>query len=115
MHRTTALLFWERCDPNVRRLRHQSFVTATVRERSQRIDDLVLLRTLLWDRSVPTCNRATPYHFLRLPLSQKWRCSCVKGMLDAMNETNAGPTPLWLNGQIFTLFYRLSVQRWEVH
>ena len=39
----------------------------------------------------------------------------IKGMLDAMNETNAGPTPLWLNGQIFTLFYRLSVQRWEVH
>ena len=39
----------------------------------------------------------------------------IKGMLNAMNETNSTPTPLWLNDEIFTLFYRLSVQRWEVH
>ena len=81
MHRTTALLFWERCVPSVGPLRHQSFVTATVRERSQRTDGLVPLHSLLWDRSVPTYKRATPYHFLRLPLSQKWRCSCVKAMV----------------------------------
>ena len=43
MHRTPALLFWERCVPSVGRLRHQSFVTATVRERSQRTDGLVPL------------------------------------------------------------------------
>ena len=81
MHRTIALLFWKRCVSSVGRLRHQSFVTATVRERSQRTDGLIPLRSLLWDRSVPTYKRATPYHFLRLPLSQKWRCSCVKAML----------------------------------
>ena len=80
MHTTTALLFWERCVPSVGRLRHQSFATATVRERSQRTDGLVPLRSLLWDRSVPTYKRATPYHFLRLPLFQKWRCGCVKAM-----------------------------------
>ena len=44
MHRTTALLFWERCFPSVGRLRHQSIVTATVREHSQRTDGLVPLR-----------------------------------------------------------------------
>ena len=32
MHRTTALLFWERCVPSVGQLLHQSFVTAAVRE-----------------------------------------------------------------------------------
>ena len=65
----------------VGKLRYQSFVTATVRERSQRTDGLVPLRSLFWDRSVPTYKRATPYHFLRRPLSQKWRCSCVQAMV----------------------------------
>ena len=56
-------------------------MTATVRERSQRTDGLVPLRSVLWDHSVPTYKRATPYHFLRLPLSQKWCCSCVKAIV----------------------------------
>ena len=60
MHRMTALLFWERCVPSVGRLRYQIFVTSTVRERSQRTDGLVSLRSLLWDHSVPTYKRATP-------------------------------------------------------
>ena len=45
MHRTTTLLFWERCVPSVGRLRHQSVVTATVHERSQRTDGVVPLRS----------------------------------------------------------------------
>ena len=70
------------------RLRYQSFVTATVRERSRRTDGLVPLRSLLWNCSVPTYKRATPYHFLRLPLSQKWGCS--RG---SATTTNAAAAP----------------------
>ena len=57
---------------SVGRVRYQSFVTATVRERSQRTDGLVLLRSLLWDRSVPTYKRATPYRFKATAALKPW-------------------------------------------
>ena len=61
-------------------------MTATIRERNQRTDGLVPLRSLLWDRSVSTYKRATPYQFLRLPLSQKWGCHGEAALLQRTQQ-----------------------------
>ena len=60
---------------------------------SNKANKIVLYNT----SEVRPCKRATPCHFLRLPLSQKWGCSCVKAIVRQRYYNERSSCPKFLS------------------